>query len=138
MSELNRRTAESEVFENYLLFHQFVRGQQYRLDFVAVRIAAWESPEGPPSVYEHVPDGTQNWNCTDPAEADIFLQGDIKFDGEMNLDFPNVSKCMLQFGDVRDATGLGRLIERIYLIAAERLPHTEGDQYFRLSADSST
>ena len=138
MSDLNRRTAEHEVFEDYFLFHQFTRGQEYRLDFLAVRIVGWDGTgdDANPAIYEQFPGDEQNWNCTDPADADIFLSAEIKFDGELNLEFPNMSTGGIQFGNVHQATGLGRLIVRMYAIAAARLPYIEGDQFFLLSPSS--
>lgn len=127
MSHLDRKTAESEVFEEYLLFHQFRHDQTARLDFLAVRIVGWVGTgrPGAPAIYEHFPADEQNWSCTDAAEADVFLEAEIKFDGELNLEFPNAAVGGIQFGDVHEATGLGRLIQRMYAIAAERIPNAD-------------
>lgn len=133
MSNLDRTTACSEVFEDYRLYHQFVRGQTARLDFVAVRIVGNNDPTGKygPLIYERFVDDKQDWDCIDPALADLFLTGDIKFDGESNWDFPN---GMIQFGNRYDAASLGRLIDRMYVIAADAIPGFDDGSDDRASA----
>jgi hypothetical protein len=119
----NRTTAQREVFEGYLVMWQFVLDQKSRLDFNVVRIVGRSPEDGrrETRIFERYVDGEQDWDCNDPAAAQLFLTGDVRSDGQSYWDFPIVDRGMIQFGNSRDATGLGRLMQRIHEIAAGQL-----------------
>lgn len=71
-------------------------------------------------ICERYVDGEQDWDCNDPAAAQLFLTGDVRSDGQSYRDFSIVDRGMIQFGNSRDATGLGRLMQRIHEIAARQ------------------
>lgn len=64
-----------------------------------------------------------NGNAADIGfdEGETFLSGDIKWDGCSNWDF-HTSECMAHFCGRQHATSIGRLMAKLYDIAAERMP----------------
>lgn len=126
----NRTTAEREVFEDYLVMWQFVLDQKTRLDFNVVRIVGQSPEDGriETRIFERYLDGEQDWECNDPAVADLFMTGDVRFDGHSYWDFPIVDRRLIRFDNSRDATGLGRLMQRLYEIAAGQLVRVDDPQ----------
>lgn len=126
MSELDRKAAQSERFEDYLIFHGFTGGYNTALDFVVVECCGDQTGLDPGPLYVRNVDGS-NEMTRDPADADVFLEGDIKWDGCSNWDFPGVADCMLHFCDLKQASGIGRLMQRMYEIASMRIPSFDFD-----------
>lgn len=56
------------------------------------------------------------------GEADVFLEGSIKWDGCSDWTFPGLEKCMLHFCGRNDATDLGALMAKLYDLAKESIP----------------
>lgn len=125
---LDRKTAPSQVFEKFLIFSDFVYGHQSSLDFLVVQITGQQHP-GNENVYERYGDGPTDEGTLDPADADIFLSGNIKFDGCSNWDFEDLSKhdTALHFCGARHVAELGRLFAHLHEIAAERIPGFDRD-----------
>jgi hypothetical protein len=119
MSNVDRRAAQSEIFEDYGIFYQFLRGQKARLDFLVVRVAGLRRVDDRDEpIYSRWVSGKPDWDCTDPAEADVLLEGLIKFDGESSWD---VTAEEVNFGNLDEALGWGRLMQRMYEIAASQI-----------------
>lgn len=108
-----------ERFEEYALL---IEPDTHVVRFVVKRI-----------VGEHVSGGRavpgswtyQDINCEfvdDFDSSETFLSGSIKWDGCSNWNF-HTDQCMRHFCGRDDATSIGRLMTRLYEIAAERVPH---------------
>jgi hypothetical protein len=57
----------------------------------------------------------------DIEKAEKFLHGGIKWDGCSNWDF-HTDQCLAHFCGRKNATSIGRLIDRMYDITKEKLP----------------
>lgn len=115
---LDRTTAQSERFEDWLIFHGF-RYPDFpsSLDFEVVAVIG-ETTDGA-LCFEGV-DDPNDWH-EDPLTAPTFLHGDIKWDGCSNWSFDEQDRVMLHFCGAVAATGLGRLMRRMYEIASVRI-----------------
>lgn len=66
--------------------------------------------------------GSPIWESTKDIEnALCMMSGDIRFDGCMNLIFPEQEECMLHFCGRKDAANIGIIINRIYDVAEKKI-----------------
>lgn len=121
MTELDRTKAKSQRFEDYLIFSDFLYENDLVLSFAVVKIIGEQIEPVAGTLYEryemYSDEGTLN-----PAEADIFLSGAIKWDGCSDWKFDGQDNCLLHFCSMESATSIGRLMEHMYRIATERIP----------------
>lgn len=62
-------------------------------------------------------------DMTDDIEkAQVYLSGEVKWDGCANLQFDEQDNVMLHFCGVEDVRKIGALLERLYEIAAKAIP----------------
>jgi hypothetical protein len=73
-------------------------------------------------LYERDEDGPSPEAISDFAQAAVYLSGSIKWDGCANLQFDEQERCMLHFCGREDARKVGKLIDRLYDLAAELFP----------------
>jgi len=64
---------------------------------------------------------------TDLEEAQIFLSGNIRFDGCSNMQFNEQENCMLHFCGRKMATDVRVLMGELYDIAIDYIPSTDKD-----------
>jgi hypothetical protein len=67
-----------------------------------------------------------NGETSDFDAAEPFLTGFIKWDGCSNWDFHS-RDCMIHFCGRKHATSIGRLMDRLYQIASERMEHYDAE-----------
>lgn len=122
--ELNRVTAKQDRFEQYLILHDFIYGHDIVLEFMVFKVTG------------EYADGTSSFELRDSSscdatenlsEAQVFLSGSIKWDGCSNWHFDDQDNCMLHFCGVKDASSIGRLMERMYDITAAEMPSFDRD-----------
>ena len=105
-----------ERFEDYLI--QWEKAHSHALSFRVVCVIT----DSPTMIYGR---GLEDF-IEDPAKAPTFLHGDVKWDGCSNIYFDEQDTIMLHFCGMKMATGVGRLLQRMYEIAAaniERFDH---------------
>lgn len=66
-------------------------------------------------------------DTNDLEKAQVFLAGHIKWDGCMDIRFPEQDTCMLHFCGRKDAARVGKLIDRLFDIAKQLLTSWDGD-----------
>lgn len=69
--------------------------------------------------YDRAGAGCSSDITEDVADAQVFLRGSIKWDGCCNIRFDEQDEHMLHFCGRGDAARVGKLIDRLYDIAAE-------------------
>lgn len=119
----NFNIARSETFEDmYVIYH--APFGEYAEEFVVFKIECYDEA-GVPHFWEG---GTSsNFPGTpDPSLAEPALSGSIKWDGCSNWDF-HCEDGMIHYCGVKMATSIGRLMERLYDIAAAAM----GDKFDR-------
>lgn len=128
MSEpgIDRKNAARARFEDYMVFWAFLWGHQAVLSFEVVEIYGEEVAPKPQLLFSYWKGGTLD-GTPDPAQAATFLRGSIKWDGCSNLRFDGQDETMLHFCGADHAAGVGRLLQRMYEIAAETIPRWDAD-----------
>lgn len=117
--QIDRTVAQQDRFEDWLILSEFIAGHDSVLDFMVFQVTG-QYADGKPSF--EVADDPACDSTADLVEAQVFLQGAIKWDGCSNWHFDEQDNCMLHFCGARQASGIGRLMERMYDIAAARMP----------------
>lgn len=121
------RRAERVAYQGYVIFSDFSWGNDVVLRFIILEHIGGvaEGAEGPPEDDEFpTPSGGFNYT-RDPAEAVVFMDGSIKWDGCSNWDFPDVKNCLLHFCGKWHAESLGRLMAKCYEITERRMSQFE-------------
>ena len=114
-----------EKFGDYMI--SYAVGEVH-VDFDVYEINGYTESPTEPHVFdvpnytkEDSEDGRDDF-VTDPAKADKFLHGGIKWDGCSNWWFDEQEKGMLHFCGKEGAAGLGALMQKMYEITAANLP----------------
>lgn len=119
---MDRKAANTEQFEDYLIFFAFAPNNDVVMDFEVVKIIGEQTAPVFGTLYETEDD----FGTLDHTLAVTFLDGSIKWDGCSNWDF-HTNECMAHFCGVRQATSIGRLMQRMYEITAESMPKFDND-----------
>lgn len=102
-------------------------GKPYVVDFLVYQVLYWEydDKDGHHEVPEFpLSNGTSsNDTTTDLAEAQIFMDCSIKWDGCCNLQFPD----NMHFCSRSQAVAIGTILDRLYSLMAELCEDTQGD-----------
>ncbi len=105
-----------EIFEDY---HITADVCSHHVGFRVAKILFWS--DGEPSVPAMYGDTFDEGDCSAiPADAPAFWTGSVKWDGCSNWDF-GTSECMAHFCGRKQATSIGRLMDRLYAIAKDAL-----------------
>jgi hypothetical protein len=118
--KINRLASKQERFEDYLIISDFLYGHRSVLDFEVLEIAGEQVAPFKAVLFKRRGDTFDEWTA-DPTAADVFLSGSIKWDGCSNWNFDAQQDCMLHFCGVKQASGIGRLMARMYDIAAAEI-----------------
>jgi|HubBroStandDraft_2_1064218.scaffolds.fasta_scaffold141923_3 hypothetical protein len=119
--EINRTIAQQEHFEDYMIVYDFIWSNDVVLSFLVFQITGTDESGKP--LFE-----TDDANYSENLlEANVFLHGDIKWDGCSNWYFDEQDNVMLHFCGVKSASSLGRLMERMYDITAAKMSKFERD-----------
>lgn len=121
MIKLDRTKAPHETFEEYEIFFSLEPEHKVAIYFQVLQICGEQIEPVPGKLYERFDDATNEMTLK-PEEADVFLAGFIKWDGCSDWEFPTQETCMLHFCGIDQATSIGRLMNRMYEIAAEQMP----------------
>jgi hypothetical protein len=112
------RIAKSERFENYMIYH--APANEVVHNFIVFKIGSWDETETVPYFWQEG-ESCDFPGTSDPAEAKAFVDGSIKWDGCSNWQIGKKDYCV-HFCGVQMATSIGRLMERLYEIAAAEMP----------------
>lgn len=93
--------------------------QSHFCDFKCYKVIA-TTDEGPIYLRKDYDDSHDVVTTRD--EAQIYLQGHISWDGCADLRFDEQDNVMLHFCGLEHAKQVGKLLERLYAIAAEVIP----------------
>ena len=77
----------------------------------------------PNGIYYDITDSASTPNPTDDLDkAQVYLSGTVKWDGCSNLDFDINEGCAIHFCGRKDISKVGKLLERLYDLAAQLIP----------------
>lgn len=110
----------TDIFEDY---HITATVRSHRVDFRVVNIIGWDCDDvSKPYLFGPL----MNEATETPEAAPAFWTGFIKWDGCSNWDF-KTEDCAAHFCGRESATGIGRLMGRLYGITAEHLATFDKD-----------
>ncbi len=72
-------------------------------------------------------EGVSSVPVEDHNQASVYMDGDLKWDGCMNMEFPGQKQCMLHFCGKDDATNTGAILGRIYDVIGPLMASWAGD-----------
>ena len=85
------------------------------MDFKAYSCSEWEGVDGSHGIdFERIGSVDSMDRTSDIEQARVFLEGDLKWDGCCNFQFPEQNECMLHTCGRHDMAGIGELLLFIY------------------------
>jgi hypothetical protein len=105
-------------------------GNDYCVDFKVFEVVGADGRTDAPLFGKKESSGNPaaDRHTLDRSEAEVFLHGHVKWDGCSNLHFDEQDRVMLHFCSKQQAGDIGRLLERLYDIAAELMgDHWDGE-----------
>jgi hypothetical protein len=120
-SRFDLATATQDRFEDWMLFHHR-HENELSVEFLVFKVLYDDPDTGQPQ-FEKIDDTVCGIPTPDPSEAQVFMSGSVKWDGCSNWWFDEQDTgVMIHFCGRDAATAVGRVMHKMYDLAAARMP----------------